>query len=174
MSSGSRPLSPTSSVSSYSSYLNQSLSFTSTGGTPPGKSRSLRRASSSILKESVASQFSHQLRELRNRIDATTPHYVRCLKPNDDLVPHQFEPHIIADQLRCAGVLEAIRVSRVGFPNRYFHEQFLTRYSILANPKARSRFTGKDKCVNLINALTPQVVSVLERDGDTSETNARK
>ncbi len=84
-----------------------------------GGKKQFHRASSSILRESVGSQFSSQLRELRERIEFTTPHYVRCIKPNDDLVPHNFNPLIIADQLRCAGVLEAVRVSRIGFPQRY-------------------------------------------------------
>ena len=130
--------------------------------------KQLNRGSSSIHRESVGSQFSQQLKELRRRIDATTPHYVRCLKPNDDLVPHKFEAHIIADQLRCAGVLEAIRVSRVGFPHRFFHDSFMQRYGILnaMRLKNRARTFHKERCVDVVNNLVPQVMDSLQQQGE--------
>eukprot|EP00957_Ditylum_brightwellii_P046835 3554716-Ditylum_brightwellii.AAC.1 len=67
------------------------------------------------MRVSVGGQFSSQLRLLRSRIDVTRPHYIRCLKPNDDLIPDCFEPAVVADQLRYGGILEAIRVSRIGY-----------------------------------------------------------
>ncbi|GKY97418.1 hypothetical protein MPSEU_000700300 [Mayamaea pseudoterrestris] len=86
-----------------------------------------------VATKSVSSQFSTQLRELRSRIDETVPHYIRCLKPNDDLAPDYFEPKNVVEQLRCGGVLEAVRVSRAGYPTRYPHDVFLARYEILAD-----------------------------------------
>lgn len=53
------------------------------------------------------------------RINATQPHYIRCIKPNDALTPDVFHDAMVGDQLRCAGVLEAVRVSRLGYPHRY-------------------------------------------------------
>jgi myosin V len=88
-----------------------------------------------VATKSVSSQFSTQLRTLRARIDKTVPHYVRCLKPNDDLAPDYFEPKNVVEQLRCGGVLEAVRVSRAGYPTRYPHEVFLARYYILGDSK---------------------------------------
>ena len=121
-----------------------------------------------MRRESVGGQFSQQLRDLRQRIDATTPHYVRCLKPNDELVPNQFDSDIIADQLRCAGVLEAIRVSRVGFPHRYFHDSFYQRYGLLVSKEPRSprRIYPKEKCEKLVNSVGSQVVEVLRTEGE--------
>jgi myosin-5 len=88
-----------------------------------------------VATKSVSSQFSSQLRVLRSRIDETVPHYIRCLKPNDDLAPDYFEPKNVVEQLRCGGVLEAVRVSRAGYPTRYPHEAFLARYQILGDRK---------------------------------------
>lgn len=162
-----RAPSPTSSVSSFNSSYR--------GGVPTRFRKQLHRGSSSMISDSVGSQFSYQLRELRRRIDSTTAHYVRCLKPNDDLVPHQFEANIIADQLRCAGVLEAIRVSRVGFPHRFFHDNFLERYGILEKSRIKRRKTEKELCVVLINALVPQVLDAIEKEvGHTEEENVRR
>jgi myosin-5 len=92
-----------------------------------------RAGRGTVATKSVSSQFSSQLRLLRSKIDETVPHYIRCLKPNDDLEPDYFEPKNVVDQLRCGGVLEAVRVSRAGYPTRYPQEVFLARYYILGD-----------------------------------------
>ena len=83
-------------------------------------------------RPTVGGQFTSQLTDLRRRIDLTAPHYVRCLKPNQSLRPNEFDKAMIADQLRYAGVLEAIRVSRVGYSQRYSHSSFVDRYRFVA------------------------------------------
>jgi myosin-5 len=92
-----------------------------------------RAGRGTVATKSVSSQFSSQLRLLRSKIDETVPHYIRCLKPNDDLEPDYFEPKNVVEQLRCGGVLEAVRVSRAGYPTRYPQEVFLARYYILGD-----------------------------------------
>lgn len=91
------------------------------------------KLSNSLVKSTVANQFSSQLKKLRDRIDLTNPHYIRCLKPNHQLVPSCFVPGIIAEQLRYCGVLEAVRISRSGFPQRYSKGVFYKRYSLLGS-----------------------------------------
>ena len=95
-------------------------------------SAQLHRADSSVGRATVGGQFRRQLRNLRNKIDLTTPHYVRCLKPNDLLVPDHFDQAIVAEQLRCGGILEAVRVARAGFTQHYPHADFVRRYRTLA------------------------------------------
>jgi len=87
----------------------------------------------SVATKSVGAKFSEQLKDLRSRIDATAPHYIRCLKPNDELLPDEFDPKQIVEQLRYSGVLEAVRVSRAGYPTRYPHGQFMSRYYMLGD-----------------------------------------
>lgn len=87
--------------------------------------------------KSLGRQFSDSLRHLRSRIDTTMPHYIRCLKPNDDLEPDNFDPKNIVEQLRYCGVLEAVRVSRAGYPTRYPHEVFVTRYFMICPHRNR-------------------------------------
>jgi len=94
-----------------------------------------RAGRGTVATKSVSSQFSTQLRVLRSRIDKTVPHYIRCLKPNDELAPDYFEPKNVVEQLRCGGVLEAVRVSRAGYPTRYPHDVFLARYYILGDSR---------------------------------------
>lgn len=119
-------------------FLNSSCPFIQDVGlvislNPNGNQKPNQRLErqSSISRVSVGGQFSSQLQELRRRIDETHPHYVRCLKPNDQLQPGRFDPHIVVDQLRCGGILEAIRVSRAGFPHRYTFEHFHSRFGLL-------------------------------------------
>ena len=92
----------------------------------------LFRADSSVGRATVGGQFRKQLRILRNKIDLTSPHYVRCLKPNDLLVPDYFDAAVVAEQLRCGGILEAVRVARAGFTQHYPHADFVRRYRLLA------------------------------------------
>ena len=128
-------------------------------------SRQLQRSGSSMIRESVGHQFSQQLKTLRTRIESTEPHYIRCLKPNDDLVPQSFNATVIADQLCCAGVLEAIRVSRVGFPNRYYHNHFVERFGLLARSEVAQAYrNGSEPCQALVDALIYPLADILGHD----------
>ena len=78
--------------------------------------------------KTVAKKFQAQLADLMARLSATQPHYIRCLKPNDGAEPFVFNQRRVAEQLRYGGVLEAVRVSRSGFPVRMPHWDFYYRY----------------------------------------------
>ena len=139
-------------------------------------SRTLHRTSSSLLRDSVGSQFCSQLKLLRTRIESTSPHYVRCLKPNDQLVPHNFDALVIADQLRCAGVLEAIRVSRVGFPNRYYHHHFVQRYELLERSGVAQHRdkSPKELCGILVDLLSPRLIQILDPTSEHEGNNGHQ
>ena len=83
----------------------------------------------------MGAQFITQLSSLMATINGTGVHYVRCIKPNTSNLPAKFEMVHTAHQLRCAGVLEAIRVSRMAYPNRMPHASFVKRYALLAAGK---------------------------------------
>ncbi len=55
-----------------------------------------------------------QLEELMVTIRTTSAHYVRCMKPNPKNESGWIHRQTVVDQLRYGGVLEAVRVSRVG------------------------------------------------------------
>lgn len=101
----------------------------------------LRRQDSVMARITVGGQFRRQLKNLREKIDEMSPHYIRCLKPNDELVADRFNRAAVAEQLRCGGILEAVRVARAGFSNHYPHEDFLRRYRCLAFQEIESSRT---------------------------------
>ena len=109
--------------------------FNSTNGLPaPINKKELPRTQSGRGPTSVGSQFREQLHSLMEKIHTTKPHYIRCLKPNDQNIPDSFNRLRTTEQLRYGGVLEAVRVARSGFPVRLSHADFYSRYRPLANP----------------------------------------
>eukprot|EP00854_Cymbomonas_tetramitiformis_P001340 gene1340-1938_t len=90
-------------------------------------------------QKSVASRFKGQLQMLVKRLNATAPHFIRCIKPNSKLQPDLFDPTLILNQLRCCGVLEVVRISRMGYPTRYEHPIFVDRYSFLLPPEVHPK-----------------------------------
>jgi thiosulfate reductase cytochrome b subunit len=52
---------------------------------------------------------------------------VRCIKPNDDKKPRQYNRERVAQQLTYTGVLETTRIRRDGFALRLDHVEFLNR-----------------------------------------------
>lgn len=81
--------------------------------------------------QTVGSEFRKQMEDLMLNISETSPHYIRCLKPNGSNVPDIFEPNLVLHQLRCNGVLAAVKVSRAGYPNRFYYEAFVRNYACI-------------------------------------------
>ncbi|XP_060797434.1 unconventional myosin-Va [Neoarius graeffei] len=82
-------------------------------------------------KLTVGFQFRQSLQLLMDTLNSTTPHYVRCIKPNDLKQPFLFDPKRAVQQLRACGVLETIRISATGYPSRWTYEDFFSRYRVL-------------------------------------------
>ncbi|XP_070712532.1 unconventional myosin-Va [Pempheris klunzingeri] len=98
----------------------------------PGKSQ---EKSSKEHKKTVGCQFRNSLQMLMETLNATTPHYVRCIKPNDFKMAFSFDPKRAVQQLRACGVLETIRISAAGFPSRWTYQEFFSRYRVLMKQK---------------------------------------
>ncbi|XP_026435755.1 myosin-6-like [Papaver somniferum] len=81
---------------------------------------------------SIGTRFKQQLQSLLETLSTTEPHYIRCVKPNNLLKPAIFENSNVLQQLRCGGVMEAIRISCAGYPTRRTFCEFVDRFSILS------------------------------------------
>ncbi|KAK7079756.1 putative TRAFAC class myosin-kinesin ATPase superfamily [Halocaridina rubra] len=81
----------------------------------------------------VSSAYREQLFKLMTTLNATQPHFIRCIVPNETKSPGVTDAALIMHQLTCNGVLEGIRICRKGFPNRLPYADFKHRYLILAS-----------------------------------------
>jgi hypothetical protein len=80
--------------------------------------------------------FMGQLRKLEQTVDATWPRFIRCVKPNQQKIPDEFDAPLSLEQLRFAGVFEAVEIRKQGYPYRKIHEHFFKDYRLLM-PKAQ-------------------------------------
>ncbi|KAM9796921.1 unconventional myosin-Va [Syngnathus typhle] len=111
-------------------------------------------------KLTVGFQFRQSLQMLMETLNSTTPHYVRCIKPNDLKEPFMFDPKRTVQQLRACGVLETIRISAAGFPSRWTYEEFFLRYRVLLQGCQRweeARLACQQALPQLIPALDQYV-----------------
>eukprot|EP00811_Abedinium_folium_P035295 NODE_80_length_3781_cov_7.921730.p1 GENE.NODE_80_length_3781_cov_7.921730~~NODE_80_length_3781_cov_7.921730.p1 ORF type:complete len:829 (+),score=136.25 NODE_80_length_3781_cov_7.921730:996-3482(+) len=98
---------------------------------PPADVPQVRKISWNSRGYSVSLEFREQLRHLMERIRATEPHFIRCIKPNQKSMEGVFDRKAVVHQLSYQGVLEAIKVSRAGFPVRLRHRQAVMEHRCL-------------------------------------------
>ncbi|KAH9259250.1 hypothetical protein BASA81_002293 [Batrachochytrium salamandrivorans] len=79
-----------------------------------------------------ASLFMKQLQALEQRTSSTFPRYVRCVKPNSAKKPRVFDSVLSLQQLRFAGVFEAVSIRKLGFPFRHTHQHFFEYFKCLS------------------------------------------
>ena len=94
-------------------------------------------------QQTVGFQFRASLVQLVDTLNSTTPHYIRCIKPNDKKAKYTMNNIRAMQQLRACGVLETVRISSAGFPSRQGYEEFISRYQVLFPMDVRT--VPKDK-----------------------------
>ncbi|XP_071611267.1 unconventional myosin-Vc isoform X1 [Heliangelus exortis] len=105
------------------------------------------------LRTTVGSKFRSSLSLLMVTLNATTPHYVRCIKPNDEKLPFEFDSKRVTQQLRACGVLETIRISAQSYPSRWTYIEFFSRYRILMTQQELSINDKKQICKIVLQRL---------------------
>ncbi|KAG9136116.1 hypothetical protein Leryth_003734 [Lithospermum erythrorhizon] len=128
---------------------------------------------------SIGSIFKQQLQSLLETLSATEPHYVRCVKPNNLLRPSIFENQNVLQQLRCGGVMEAIRISCAGFPTRKFFVEFLGRFIILGPEVLKESPDEVAACKKLLQKINLEgyqigKTKVFLRAGQMAELDGRR
>ncbi|XP_021560040.1 unconventional myosin-XIX isoform X4 [Neomonachus schauinslandi] len=86
----------------------------------------------------VVSKFKASLEQLLQVLHSTTPHYIRCIKPNSQGQAHTFLQEEVLSQLEACGLVETIHISAAGFPVRIPHWNFVERYELLRRLRART------------------------------------
>ncbi|PHU30831.1 Myosin-12, partial [Capsicum chinense] len=127
---------------------------------------------------SIGTRFKQQLQSLMETLSTTEPHYIRCVKPNTVLKPGIFENMNVLNQLRCGGVLEAIRISCAGYPTKRTFDEFLDRFGMLA-PDVLDGCDEKSACIAICDRMGLKgyqigKTKVFLRAGQMAELDARR
>ncbi|GAX83667.1 hypothetical protein CEUSTIGMA_g11092.t1 [Chlamydomonas eustigma] len=86
------------------------------------------------LQGSIVIQFRRQLGELMSKLQAVQPHYVRCIKPNAYSAPGVFDQAYVLQQLKCGGIMEAVRVCCAGYSYKQPYLSFLDHFWPICPP----------------------------------------
>jgi myosin-7 len=105
-------------------------------------SQSRSKLGSMLKKKSqtLGSKFKQQLDVLMENIKNTSPHFIRCVKPNSAKKPNIFESNLVLQQLRYAGLFEAVRIRAAGYSFRRPFLSFANRYAVLTSKEDRKKF----------------------------------
>ncbi|KAF1336444.1 Myosin-like protein, partial [Globisporangium splendens] len=112
-----------------------------------------RAAGGALSVANVGTQFKDNLNELMTSIRQTKVHYVRCIKPNQNKSPHEMDQPMVVAQLRCAGVIEAIRISRVAYPNRHLLEELLDKFWVFDKHR-KTDVSLADRCQTVMEKMS--------------------
>ncbi|NXK72912.1 MYO3A protein, partial [Amazona guildingii] len=86
------------------------------------------RETTSMKTQTVASYFRYSLMDLLSKMVVGQPHFVRCIKPNNDRQANKFDKEKVLVQLRYTGILETARIRRQGYSHRILFANFIKRY----------------------------------------------
>ena len=101
---------------------------------------------------SVGSKFKNQLEELMEKLRSTGTSFVRCIKPNAEMVARTFEGGSVLSQLQCAGMTSVLELMQQGFPSRTMFSELYNMYKKYLPPEL-ARLDPRLFCKALFKAL---------------------
>ena len=106
---------------------------------------------------SVSLEFRNQLTGLMELVSRTTPSFIRCIKPNNSNDPHEFNAEVVFEQLRYGGVVQAVQISRSGYPVRVKLDEFSKEFRFLV-PKKTEILNRKKIAENILSTSSLHAV----------------
>ncbi|KAF0685172.1 Aste57867_22874 [Aphanomyces stellatus] len=138
-----------------------SLSRSKCDSAPTTPSNNHRRQASSISgSTTVASKFKAQLAGLMEMLGSTTPHYIKCIKPNNIKFAGGFSSELVRDQLIYSGILEVIKIRQQGYPIRRPFDQFYETFGIILRKKNPSTSALEGSRQIAAKALLPNAFQI--------------
>jgi myosin heavy subunit len=99
-----------------------------------------KRAKSNLSADTVMTQFKNQLASLMKGLAETSSRYIRCVKPNTLKAKLVMQHVTTMEQLRCAGVIAAVIISRSAYPNRLDLGEVVELYGMLNEGKPKAGY----------------------------------
>ncbi|TNN63611.1 Unconventional myosin-XVI [Liparis tanakae] len=118
-----------------------------------------KKGSSSFLQRlercgpvTVAVQLRNSLSDVIAKLQACTPHFVECVRPNASGQPDAFDSVQVSTQLQHIGVLEMVRMIRYGYPVRLSFPGFLSRYKDIVVPTLgdQKELSPEERCRSVL------------------------
>jgi len=94
-----------------------------------------KRAKSNLVSPTAWTKYKSQLVKLMTMLEQTNSRYIRCIKPNAAKVPTIMQHVSTIEQLRCAGVVAAVTLSRSAFPNRIENKAVKFKFATMWDKK---------------------------------------
>ncbi|KAK0182057.1 hypothetical protein PV327_000228 [Microctonus hyperodae] len=101
---------------------------------------------------SVGSKFKTQLGELMDKLKSNGTNFVRCIKPNNEMVSHSFDGSSILGQLRCSGMTSVLELMEHGYPSRVPFQELYNMYKSYLPPEL-ARLDPRFFCEALLHSL---------------------
>ncbi|XP_037537916.1 unconventional myosin-VIIa [Nematolebias whitei] len=99
----------------------------------------------------LSAQFRLSLDSLMKALSACQPFFIRCFKPNSCKQSEVFNRELCMRQLRYSGMLDTIRIRKLGYPVRHTFEDFLSRYRVFLKTNiCDPRTSGAGACCEAI------------------------
>ena len=93
------------------------------------------RRKSMAGKHTVLSTFQTQLKTMLAAIEGSRTRYVRCIKPNANMIPRKTSQSTTMQQLECSGLMTALIMTKESFPSKHSYDFLLQRYRCLTDDK---------------------------------------
>lgn len=94
--------------------------------------------------KTAGTQFVEDVSELCATLERCEPHYIRCIKPNDEKKMFGWNEERIRHQIQYLNLVETVRVRKAGFCNRQPYVRFFARYKCVL-PGKWFQWGGTDK-----------------------------
>ncbi|KOC60849.1 Myosin heavy chain 95F [Habropoda laboriosa] len=101
---------------------------------------------------SVGSKFKKQLGELMDKLKSNGTNFIRCIKPNNDMVAYQFDGNSILGQLRCSGMTSVLELMEHGYPSRVPFQELYNMYKSYLPPEL-AKLEPRFFCEALLHSL---------------------
>lgn len=106
-----------------------STAATPTSSAPASPSPTVKGSTSGAGKSKTAgSKFEESLSLLVSILSSCSPHFIRCIKPNKEKKPDIFDDEMVIQQLRYSGILETVRIRKLGYSVRKTFTEFYRLY----------------------------------------------
>ncbi|CAH1962800.1 unnamed protein product [Acanthoscelides obtectus] len=104
---------------------------------------------------SVGSKFKTQLGELMEKLKSNGTNFIRCIKPNNKMVDHQFDGSLSLMQLKCSGMISVLELMEYGYPSRTSFADLHSMYKDYL-PKELKQLNPKTFCEAMLHSLKLQ------------------